>query len=129
MPRLQYKIKLDSVTIYLKLDSGVKAELYMSSHKNTDLSQYGAELHAKKDVYYINSVKVPPEYRTQGYGSKLVKGAIRWARKNKKLLILDAIPLDTDIHPVRLKKFYTRFGFRLVDKKDPFCTAMIQTTL
>lgn len=131
MLRIKVVERSPRVKFTLKFETGHRAELIMISCRKEyiNLTEYSASDYPKSDVYYIESVKVDPVYRSKGYGGRLVKAAIRWARKNKKILVLDAIPLDTDIDPFRLKRFYLKYGFKMANPNDLTSTSMIQYTL
>ena len=77
----------------------------------TEILLIRKKLHYKKkeiDSIYIYGVATDFNYRNKGYMTKLMKYAIKIAKKEKKLLYL--IPVD--------EKIYERFGFRVVKNAD-----------
>jgi GNAT superfamily N-acetyltransferase len=83
------------------------------SGERINLAAYDVDGYPTRKVFYVDFLKVTSQYRNNGYGSAVLKAAIRWARVSKNVLILDAIPLDSGIDKHRLVRFYLQHGFRL----------------
>jgi GNAT superfamily N-acetyltransferase len=83
-----------------------------------NLDAYGVEMHPHGKVYYVDFIKVSPQYRNMGYGSMLLKAALKWATTAKNVIILDAIPLDSGMDQHRLTRFYLSHGFRMAEYKN-----------
>ena len=103
----------------LDLDDG-EARMVLSPAKANRISMdaYGVEMYPPGKVYYLDFIKVSPQYRNKGHGTTLLKSALRWADIAKNIIILDAIPLDGGMDQHRLVRFYVTHGFKLVDRKD-----------
>lgn len=103
----------------LDLDDG-EARMCLSPAKASriNLDAYGVEMHPHGKVYYVDFIKVSPQYRNMGYGSTLLKAALKWANIAKNVIILDAIPLDSGMDHHRLIRFYLSHGFRMSEYKN-----------
>lgn len=103
----------------IDLDDG-EARMCLSPAKagRINLNAYDADMHPSRKVYYVDFLKVSPQYRNCGHGTTLLKAAIRWASIAKNVIILDAIPLDSGMDTNRLVGFYLLHGFRLADYQD-----------
>lgn len=98
----------------MDLDDG-EARMSLSPCKvyRINLQAYGVEMHPPGKVFYVDFIKVSPQYRNHGYGTKLLKAALAWADSAKNVLILDAIPIDVGMDHHRLIRFYLQHGFSL----------------
>jgi ribosomal protein S18 acetylase RimI-like enzyme len=105
---------------YFTIDLGDgEARMCLSPCKanNINVISYGVDTHPPGKIYYVDFIKVSPQYRNKGHGSTLLKAAMRWAAISKNVLILDAIPLDTGMDEHRLIRFYLSHGFLLSNYK------------
>lgn len=102
-----FTIDLDDGEARMCLSPCKKARIYMHA--------YGVEMEPKAKVFYVDFIKVSPQYRNRGYGTILLKAAMQWADTSKNVIILDAIPLETSIGQHRLVRFYLTNGFKLAD--------------
>jgi GNAT superfamily N-acetyltransferase len=101
----------------MDLDDG-EARMSLSPSKvyRINLEAYGADMHPPGKVFYVDFIKVSPQYRNCGYGTKLLQTALAWADQAKNVLILDAIPIDTGMDHHRLIRFYLSHGFKSAAK-------------
>lgn len=97
----------------MDLDDG-EARMSLSPSKlyKINLQAYGVELYPPGKVFYVDFLKVSPQYRNRGYGTQVLKAALHWADSAKNVLILDAIPIDTGMDHHRLIRFYLEHGFK-----------------
>lgn len=78
-----------------------------------NLAAYGVEGLPKGKIFYVDFIKVSPQYRNMGHGTTLLKAGMAWASFAKNILILDAVPLDTGMDHHRLIRFYLGHGFKM----------------
>lgn len=93
-------------------DGEARMSLSPSKLYRINLQAYGVELYPPGKVFYVDFLKVSPQYRNLGYGTKVLKAALQWADIAKNVLILDAIPIDTGMDHHRLIRFYLEHGFK-----------------
>jgi len=70
-------------------------------------------LFPSKDGKYVelNLIKIKPEFKNQGWATKILDDLVDWAKENNVILTLS--PSDTfGANEKRLEKFYKRFGFK-----------------
>jgi len=70
-------------------------------------------LFPSKDGKYmeLNLIKIKPEFKNQGWATKILDDLVDWAKENNITLTLT--PSDTfGANEKRLEKFYKRFGFK-----------------
>lgn len=63
---------------------------------------------------YLHSIQVDPEWRNEGYGSRLLESALKKARLPVYLLASGEMGGD----PERLIKWYKKFGFTKKRSRD-----------
>lgn len=78
-----------------------------------DLDAYDVGIYPRGKIYYMEFIKVSPQYRNAGHGSALLRACVEWVRISNNIVILDAIPLDSGIESNRLIRFYLSHGFRM----------------
>lgn len=83
-----------------------------------NLEAYGVEGFPNGKIYYVDFLKVSPQYRNKGYGAMLLKAMMQWANDSKNVIILDAVPMDTGMDHNRLIRFYISHGFKLANHKN-----------
>jgi phosphopantetheine adenylyltransferase len=94
----------------------VKEEMFQSSKIENQLKQKYSEvleklfLFEKGNYIELNLIKIKPEYKGQGWATKILDDLSEYAQENNKILTLT--PSDTfGASKSRLEKFYKRFGF------------------
>mgnify|MGYP003296655138 CR=1 FL=1 len=102
----------------IDLDDG-EARMCLS---RINLVAYDVEMHPHGKVYYVDFIKVSPQYRNKGHGATLLKAALKWANAAKVVIILDAIPLDSGMDRHRLVRFYLNHGFKLSTYNNSQCS-------
>lgn len=106
---------------YFTIDLGDgEARMCLSKTKKTttNIEAYFPDTAPVAKVFYVDFIKVSPQYRNGGYGKELLQACIRWADITKNVIILDAIPLDSGIDQHRLLRFYLSHGFKFSSYKN-----------
>ena len=68
----------------------------------------------KKDDFYIAEIAIDENHRLKGYGTKVIKDVIDYARKNNYKRVI----LDADFRNPKAKALYERLGFKVYNKKS-----------
>lgn len=92
-------------------DGEAKAFLSPAMRYGADYSRYGVEGYYARKVYYLDYIRVTPQYRGEGLGSEVLKAIVKWADISRNAIILDAVPIDDGMDDNRLIRFYLGHGF------------------
>ena len=68
----------------------------------------------KKDDVYIAEIAIDENHRSKGYGTKVIKDVIDYARKNNYKRVI----LDADFRNPKAKALYEKLGFKVYNKKS-----------
>ena len=68
----------------------------------------------KKDDIYIAEIAIDENQRSKGYGTKVIKDVIDYAKKNDYKRVI----LDADFRNPKAKALYERIGFKVYNKKS-----------
>jgi ribosomal protein S18 acetylase RimI-like enzyme len=68
----------------------------------------------KKDDFYIAELAIDENQRSKGYGTKVIKDVIDYAKKNDYKRVI----LDADFRNPKAKALYERLGFNVYNKKS-----------
>ncbi len=104
---------IDEHTLRTQLEQGI--ELFQLKMNNRTIGCIAIEKSKKEiDTYYIEKVSIIPEYRNQGYGTKMMEFAVNTIREDGGQWISIAF-IDSNS---TLKKWYLKQGFKETGKKD-----------
>lgn len=104
---------LDENTLQAQLNTGIK--LFRLKEDKQDIGCIAIEKSAKEiDTFYIEKVSVIPEYRNQGYGTRLMEFAtLKISELGGKWISIALI--DSNL---KLKNWYLKQGFTETGTKD-----------
>lgn len=72
-------------------------------------------------IVELTNFFVPRKSRGRGYGRILVEAALAYARRYKWAVIIRIHPYDNEpLSEEALKKFYKKFGFKVIPKTDNY---------
>ena len=101
---------------YNKLFSS-KEKAINSIEKNlliVEILDYFVICDIKKDDMYIAEIAIDENYRSKGYGTKVIKDVIDYAKKNHYKRVI----LDADFRNPKAKALYEKIGFKVYNKKS-----------
>ena len=93
-----------------------KPKSYFKSIKllTVDIMDYFVICDIKKDDFYIAEIAIDEKHRSKGYGTKIIREIIDYARKNNYKRVI----LDADFRNTKAKVLYERLGFKVFSKKS-----------
>lgn len=68
----------------------------------------------KKDDMYIAEIAIDENFRSKGYGTKVIKDVIDYAKKNHYKRVI----LDADFRNPKAKALYEKIGFKVYNKNS-----------
>jgi len=89
------------------------------------IDEYNKLIKGKK-LFMIRMLEIEQEFRNQGHGTKfMLRMLLILKRKKIKHVLLNAHPVDFNgLKMPELKKFYEKFGFRILHE-DYYCCYML----
>lgn len=92
---------------------------YVKISKPYGTIEFGLEqLSDGEEVLFINDISISPQYQEKGYGTDILKSAIKYSEENDIPIALRAsvgghYDTKTNFTQEKLIKFYSKFGFKM----------------
>ncbi|MBR6024003.1 MAG: GNAT family N-acetyltransferase [Methanobrevibacter sp.] len=100
--------------IFYTHDKRVKTNLKSFKLLIVDILDYFVLCDIKKGDFYIAEIAVDKDYRSKGYGNKIIKDVLNHAKNNNYKRVI----LDVDFRNAKAKSLYERLGFKVFNKKS-----------
>ncbi|WP_407414043.1 GNAT family N-acetyltransferase [Methanobrevibacter sp.] len=105
---------LIGILMFSTYDKKIKTHFASLKLLIVDILDYFVICDIKKGDFYIAGFAIDENQRSKGYGTKVIKDVIDYARKNNYKRII----LDADFRNPRAKSLYERLGFKVFNKKS-----------
>lgn len=100
--------------IYYTYDKKSKSHFNSLRLMIVDILDYFVLCDIKKDDFYIAEIAVDKKYRSKGYGTKILKEILEYAKNNN----YNRVILDADFRNTKAKSLYEKLGFKVFNKKS-----------
>ena len=97
-------------TYYKRLKTSLKSFRLLI----VDILDYFVLCDIKNGDFYIAEIVVDKDYRSKGYGKKIITDVLNYAKDN----CYGRVTLDVDFRNVKAKSLYERLGFEVFNKKS-----------
>lgn len=108
--------KVDPDYLFQSLLKTDNCDLFVLVHENKVVGK--AHVFIESDKVRLTDIGVLPEYRSQGFGSALIKYCINYSLLRNKL----NIALDVETTNIGALKLYKNLGFKITNSHDYWCT-------
>ena len=105
---------LIGLLIFYTHDNRLKTRLKSFKLLMVDILDYFVLCDIKKGDFYIAEIAVDKNYRSKGYGKKIIEDVLNHAKSND----YKRVTLDVDFRNAKAKSLYERIGFKVFNKKS-----------
>lgn len=100
--------------VFYTHDKKIKTHLNSFKLLIVDILDYFVLCDIKKEDFYIAEFAIDKNYRSKGYGSKVIGDVLNYAKDNG----YNRVTLDVDFKNTKAKSLYERIGFKVFNKKS-----------
>lgn len=105
---------LIGMIIYYTYDKKLKTHFNSFRLLLVDIWDYFVICDIEKDDFYIAEIAIDKNYRSKGYGTKIINDVLNFAKYNGYKRVI----LDADFRNTKAKALYERLGFKVFNKKS-----------